>query len=41
MASGIMEMRVLNGRRNECWTETGSAGKINGIGHEKRQAETA
>lgn len=41
MASGIMEKKVLDGRRNECWTETGTAGRINVIGHEKRQVEIA
>lgn len=41
MASGIMETKVLGGRRNECWTESGTAGRINGSGHENRQVETA
>lgn len=34
-----MEKQLLNVRRNECWTETGTAGRTNGTGHEKRQVE--
>lgn len=37
----IIGMKGLGGRRNECWTETGTDGRINGIGQQKRQVETA
>lgn len=39
MESGIMEKKVLNGTRSEYWTETGTAGRTNCTGHEKRQVE--
>lgn len=35
-----MEKKGLDGRRNECWAEAGTAGRIIGIGHGKRQVET-
>lgn len=35
MESEIMEKKVLSGKINECWTEFGTADRINGIGCEE------